>query len=562
MKTAIRFLLPLLALFALSDSASAQVAAQSKPPGTIAGRITIGDQPAQGVEVMLKPGGNNMVNDMLQSAPATTATTDANGWYRLTNVPPGSYRVSAYAPAYVIEGERNPFTPGKTVNLAEGETIESLNFSMTRGGVLNGRVTDPDGRPVVAETVRAYKLDENGKRQSSGFPDFSQWQTDDRGVYRIYGLDAGRYIVAAGPSSEEVSLRMGGGGGATYKLTFHPEAVEESQAKIIEISHGDEAENIDIRLARASKSKGYVATGRVIEAENGKPVAGVMIGYGVMKGGGGSFGFGNAATNSQGEFRLEGLTPNSYQAFVVGLDQTENYAEPLEFEIGESDVIGLEIRMNRGASINGTAFIEGSNDPKLYEKLSKVQVMALPAESGGQRMVSNIFGGTGQIGANGSFKLGGIPPGKVRLMANLFMAEKGFTLLRVEQNGVEVKEIQLNAGDRITGVRIVFTYGSASIAGRIEIRGGTLPSNTRLGVRAVRQGAAENEFGGSMAEVDGRGQFLIEGLSQGTYKLILSEMRFTGESSKLPRIEQVVSVANSGRQEAVLVLDLSKKEEK
>lgn len=559
MKIAIRLSLFIIAASVLSISAFSQIPTQSKAPGTIAGRVTVGDQPVQGVEVMIRPGGNNMLNDMLQSAPATTATTDANGWYRLTNVAPGSYRISAYAPSYVIEGDRNPFTPGKTVNLAEGENIDNVNFSLTRGGVVTGQVTDPDGRPVIAEAVRAYKLDENGKRQKSAINPFNQWQTDDRGVYRIYGLEAGRYMIAAGPSSEEVTLNMGGGG-ATYKLTYHPDAAEESQAKIVEISSGNEAENIDIRLARANKSKGYVASGRVIEAENGNPVAGVMIGYGVTKSGAASFGFGNSATNSQGEFRLEGLTPNSYQAFVMGIEQTENYGEPITFEIGDGDVAGLEIRMSRGASISGMAVIEGSNDPKLYEKLAKAQIMARPMESGGQVIVSNIFGGTGQIGANGSFKIGGIRPGKVRLMANLFMAEKGFALLRVEHNGVEVKEIQLNAGDRLTGVRMVFTYGSASIAGRVEIRGGILPPNTRLSVSAVREGAARNDFGASLAEVDSRGQFLIEGLSQGTYKLTLSEMRFTGEPSKLPRVEQVVSVANSGRQEAVLVLDLSKKE--
>lgn len=559
MKIAIRLSLFIIASSVLSISAFSQIPTQNKAPGTIAGRVTVGDQPVQGVEVMIRPGGNNMLNDMLQSAPATTATTDANGWYRLANVAPGSYRISAYAPSYVIEGDRNPFTPGKTVNLAEGENIDNVNFSLTRGGVVTGQVTDPDGRPVIAEAVRAYKLDENGKRQKSAINPFNQWQTDDRGIYRIYGLEAGKYLIAAGPSSEEATLNFGGGG-ATYKLTFHPDNAEESKAKIIEISPGSEAENVDIRLERASKSKGYVASGRVIEAESGKPVAGVMIGYGVTKSGAASFGFGNSATNSQGEFRLEGLTPNSYQAFVMGIEQTENYGEPITFEIGDGDVAGLEIRMSRGASISGMAVIEGSNDPKLYEKLAKAQIMARPVESGGQGIVSNIFGGTGQIGANGSFKIGGIRPGKVRLMANLFMAEKGFALLRVEQNGVEVKEIQLNAGDRLTGVRMVFTYGSASIAGRVEIRGGILPPNTRLNVSAVREGAARNDFGASMAEVDSRGQFLIEGLSQGTYKLTLSEMRFTAEPSKLPRVEQVVSVANSGRQETVLVLDLSKKE--
>lgn len=557
----------LLTFFLLAIAAT--VMAQNpptKPPGTISGRVTAGSEPVAGVEVMLKPSDNPAL-EMLQTGPAVTATTDANGWYRIAGVAPGSYRILAYAPAYVIEGETNPLTPGKTVNVGEGENIENINFSITRGGVITGKVTDPDNRAVIAESVRAFKLNADGKRSSSGMPDFANmWQTDDRGVYRIFGLDPGRYIVAAGPASEDAILRMaGGGGGAYYSRTFYPEAVEEAQAKIIEVKPGGELENIDIKLAPVSKGKTFAATGRVIEAETGKPVPGVMIGYGVAKAGSGGFGFGNSATNSAGEFRLEGLTPNGYNAFVIGLEASENYGESVNFEITGGDVSGLEIKMHRGSSISGVAVIEGSADPKLREKLTKVQIHA--QSIGGDDPLGvqiNFGGGAGQIAANGTFKLGGIKPGKVRLFANTMMAEKGFSLLRVEHNGAEVKELQLNAGDRLTGVRLVFAYGTASIAGRVEIRGGTLPAGVKLAVIARRESAIETDgfFGAGYAQVDARGQFLIEGLSAGTYRLTLREGSFGPESQqvKLPKVEQTVSVAGSGRQDVLLVVDLSKEE--
>ncbi len=551
----------LFALFASSLSGMAQN--PQKAPGSISGRITAGSDPIAGVEVILKQAGNSPVSEILQSGPSATATSDSNGWYRLTGVAPGSYRIVAYAPAFVIEGDSNPFQPGKTVNLAEAENLENVNFSLTRGGVLTGKVTDPDDRPVIAEAVRAYKLEADGKRSSYGIPDLGLWQTDDRGVYRIFGLDPGRYIVAAGASSEDAVLRMGtAGGGTYYRRTFYPQAVEEAQARIVEVRAGGEVENVDIRLAPTSKNKTFAATGRVVEADTGKPVGGVMIAYGVTKEGSASFGYGSSATNSAGEFRLEGLTPNAYNAYVIGLEASENYGESINFEISDSDISGLEIKMRQGASISGVAVIEGAPDPKLREKLTKVSILAYPVAGGGTFVASNLFGGTGQISADGSFKIGGIRPGKVQLVANTFMAEKGFSLSRVEHNGGIVKELDLNAGDRLTGVRLVFAYGTASIAGRIEVQGGTLSPGVKLMVRAQREGASDNIFGAGNAEVDARNQFLLEGLSPGTYRLTLSDVYFDPKSPrpKLPKLEQVVSVAGNGRQEVVLVMDLSKEE--
>jgi len=113
-------------------------------------------------------------------------------------------------------------------------------------------------------------------------------------------------------------------------------------------------------------------------------------------------------------------------------------------------------------------------------------------------------------------------------------------------------------GEQITGVGLVFTYGTSVLAGHVEIKGGTLPSNAQMTVRIVREGASPEEWWFTkQANVDARGQFSIEGVSEGNYKAYL--MIFSNDStSNFPRIEQSVSIPADVRREITLVLDLTK----
>jgi hypothetical protein len=201
---------------------------------------------------------------------------------------------------------------GKTVNIAEGDQIENLDFSLMPGRVITGKVTDEYGKPVIAEGVQAFRLDQQGKRDNAGAVQMLRWQTDDRGVYRIFGLEPGRYIVGVGASSEDSLQPIGNRG--SYKRTYHPDAVDESSAKVIEVKPGGEVENVDIKLLRATKS--YAASGRVMDSETGTPIPGVTIGCEFAKTAGSSFRMGDTITNSNGEFRIEGLSSNTYLAFV------------------------------------------------------------------------------------------------------------------------------------------------------------------------------------------------------------------------------------------------------
>jgi protocatechuate 3,4-dioxygenase beta subunit len=560
MKRIIR-LIPLLISVTVLSMAIAR--AQSSPTpnkarATIAGRVTLDGAGAPGAHVMLKPYVNDSVFPRIsfgvEQPLAPSAATDAEGRYRLTDVAPGAYRVSVFAPAYVVEGERDPLTPGKTINVAEGDNVEGVDFSLTRGAVITGKVTDEKDRPVIAAPVNIYKLDVYGNRQppSRFYSVLFRWETDDRGVYRIFGLEAGRYVVAAGSES------AGRGTGIDYRQTFHPDAVDATQARVVEVSSSEEATGINIKVA--SSPKGYVVTGHVVDADSGEPVPGVTVGY--QASAQVSFGVrtGRLVSNTLGEFRFEDMPPDSYYAYVINIDTHDGgiltVGEEIKFDVVDRDVSGLEVKAHRGATISGAVAIEGSKDPSLRAKLAQVSLLA--RRESGRSMFAIRPGGNGTISPNGAFKLSNLQPGKTRIITG-FDTPKGIALLRVEHNGVEVKEFNINAGDRITGVRLVFAYGNGVIAGRVQVKGGTLAAGARMKVGYRPEGGSATAELTKITEVDGRGQFFIEGLTEGTYRLFLNVIQAGENTVNPPTVEQIISVAGEGRHEVTFVVDLEAK---
>jgi hypothetical protein len=178
-------------------------------------------------------------------------------------------------------------------------------------------------------------------------------------------------------------------------------------------------------------------------------------------------------------------------------------------------------------------------------------------------MGDGLFDRTGAINADGKFKISPVRPGKKRIIADTYMAMKELSFIRMEQNGVEVKELDIAAGDQVSGVRLVFGYGTALIAGRVEIKGGMLPQTAILNVSALRDGSAPDDLKFAKgARVDERKQFVIDGLAQGTYRVRLQAYdTATGAPIKVPGVEQTVAIAGNGRHEITLVMDLTRKED-
>ena len=116
---------------------------QKQGTGMISGRVTLDDKPISNLNVALFA-----VERGSERRAISRAMTDYEGRYWLANVPVSRYAVVAIAPAHGGPNEGSFGEPGRTVTIAEGETVEEIDFTLVRGGVITGRVTDVDGTPL------------------------------------------------------------------------------------------------------------------------------------------------------------------------------------------------------------------------------------------------------------------------------------------------------------------------------------------------------------------------------------------------------------------------------
>ena len=541
-----------------AQSQSRQTAATPAGTATVSGVVMLKGSAVRGVTVALTP---MLASGSWDQSAARRTRTDDGGRFQFTGLPAGRYVVGALAPGYVSPSDYSFGPLGKNLNLSDGENVENLELELKRGGVITGKVTDSNGNPATEEYVSLMKLNEQGKPQPYSHPaGVFGFSTDDRGVYRVFGLPAGRYLVSVGFTQRENSIMLTTRR-AFYAQTFHPDTTNESKAKVVEVSEGFEATGIDIATEGVKKT--YDIFGRVFDAESGQGVAGLQLGFGVVSQGSnniGPWGAGGQRTNSQGEFHMPGILPGKYAVFAQTEYDSEFHSEPVMIEIADGDVTGVEIKLRRGASINGVAVIEGVNDPAVTSKLSQLQLgFTIASDS-----LTAPRGGNVKINPDGKFRVNGMKPGKVTV-STYGPAARGFSILRIERDGGSLGNvIEIAPGDRTINARLVLGYGAAAIRGQVKFAGGSPPPDITFTVYA--QKLDDGRRIGSGGGLDARGQFLIEGMMPGEYELRLrvNSRTFGGEVPPLIRaraesFSQRISVG-AGETQAVIAFDLSQKE--
>ena len=175
-----------------------------------------------------------------------TLTSDA-GTFRLEDLPAGKYTLVAAWPANAFEPSTGDWIPLQVPGVAAG--TEGLSLELRRGLAIEGRVTDPDGRPL-AVTVRptAYE-DHRGRRPSPRW--FVNGIGKPDGTFRIPGLLPGDYKVVATPLDS-------------------PGPVGWVQAEREDVAAG--TSDLELRLHPA-----HAVTGRVVGLEGITPVANCSV---------------------------------------------------------------------------------------------------------------------------------------------------------------------------------------------------------------------------------------------------------------------------------------------
>ena len=145
------------------------------------------------------------------------------------------------------------------VRSRESATLSIL--ALVKGGVITGRVTNASGAPVVAVQVLARRVRDAEGRLVRSDPFSRIRPTDDRGIYRLFGLTAGAYHVVANPMS-------GPGLGSLYNLetsTYFPSSNRDGATEV-RVQAGEEVSGIDIAYGGG---RGHTISGSVEGASSG-----------------------------------------------------------------------------------------------------------------------------------------------------------------------------------------------------------------------------------------------------------------------------------------------------
>jgi Carboxypeptidase regulatory-like domain len=512
-----------------------QSAVDKAVTSTISGKVTVGGKGLSGVVVGL------VISDQYRSNVRQTrfrSTTDEDGNYRITNVPPGTYDVIAASPAYVATEGRKSLIVGKN------ETVENIDITLERGGVITGKVTDADGSPVIEETVYV-----SAATTAPRLVYLRNVRTDDRGIYRAYGVPAGSYKVFAGRDVTFSVSRRGPESG--HQRTYHPSAVDPAAATVIDVSEGSESTNVDITLGGPART--YSARGRIIDSDTAQPMPNTRVGVTIF------LQYGTSAighvgeSNKDGEFKLENLAPGKYEVYAEPSADSDWHSKAVQIEVTDRDVEGLLIESSRGVSVSGVVVLEGTDDPKVRAKLFAGRIVGQILDGQLGRPIP-----TTTINPDGSFRFTGLAAG--RLMFHL-QPRGPFSLTRLERDGIVYSRgVDIKEREQVTRLRVVVGYANGAIRGVIRLPTGfELPAPARLRVSVRRTEDSPSPYV-SPVEADARGHFSFEGLIPGTYEIAVSVLMNAppAQLRNIPPARQTVVVTNGAVADVTITLQMPK----
>lgn len=505
----------LLVLVCLTVPLFAQTTPESKPAadnkrGTITGKVIADDgQPLVGVGVYLF----RVTGDRSISRPAAT---DEEGNFKVNDVPIGSYRINAQVNGYV---------PASRESLTQRYRVgESVTITLVKGGVITGKVYDSAGQPLVGATVNAQRVRDDAGR-SVGGAGFRDAMSDDRGVYRIYGLETGSYIVYTN-----------GGYGTYYDdgvkeaPTYHPAGTRDT-AQEVSVTTGAAATGIDIRhrgergvaisgffsgLVEAKTENSAGINVQLTQAGTGASVAQMYV---------------NPRSTGKNAFALYGLAEGEYelsarrQIFNRAAGDESAASATRKISVKYSDITGLELKLLPLASIAGRIVLEPSDKkdcPITRRGVLDEISLTYQRDEADTRTVG--YPETAPDEKN-EFSWQDLLTGRYRIVAKLPSDHwylKAMTLtakpattktppakpLDVARQGIDLKP-----GEKLTGLMLTIAEGAAELRGRVE--GKNLPA--RLRVHLV---PAEDDVLRYAEVVTPNGAFMFMNLAPGKYWLL------------------------------------------
>jgi len=413
-------------------------------------------------------------------------------------------------------------------------SVASSQRESIYGGVITGRVTTLTGEPMVGVQVVAVLV-----KSLNGDPERRQYvqgrrSTDDRGVYRFYGLRPGIYVVFT--RGDAVSLPISPYKG--YAPTYHPSSPRETAAEI-RVTDGGEATGVDInyRGERGHNVSGVALVGEAARGVNDMSVAlyDVSSGFqaGIQRLG---------RVEAQNDFTIKGVNDGEYEivASVHRSGDDESLVSlPRRVTVNGGDVGGVELKLAPLASISGKVVVEALPDACEGGRKSSpsgVTVYTSPNKTSMLDVRQFVLFQPGvSVNKEGEFKSSGLDPNRYfislrlpdenwyakSIVAPAATARRGSADIvapyDVGRNGLELK-----SGERMTGLIVTIADGAASLRGRLEAENESsrLPARMVVHLVPAEQAAADDVLRYAEVPVGRNGVFEFKNIAPGKYRLL------------------------------------------
>ena len=490
-----------------------------------------------------------------------TTTTDAEGRFRISELPPGEYRLSALRPGFLemVYGAAQPggTRSGTPIRLAQGQAIENISLQVPRGGVIAGVVLDEFGDPAMNVPVRALRL---GYRNGDRFAlPGGTATTDDLGAYRLAGLLPGEYIVTAVPRDTvaalaatadailirqaqiQASARAGSpearAAAATmesakregrmpdppdsrgYVPVYYPGTPAAATANRVQVGLSQQVFGIDMRLQVVETATvagtltdvdGTPITGNVQLVDPALPVASVGVWF--------------RAAGADGRFSFPGVVPGAYvlrghnspPGSIGGAPASGGVFQmspPMPISVGGAGVPDARVSMAPNASVAGKLALETISEPL---DLSRVIVNLFPVTTSADWEMALK---RTPPDAGGTFALKEVVPGRYRVDVTGLPA--GWTLASATFGGRDAADYHLTveSGDQPTGV-LTFTNRTSEIAGLLtNALNAPVPRQTILLFPADREQWIPQSRRIHVALTGADGRYGFRGLVAGDYRI-------------------------------------------
>jgi hypothetical protein len=359
--------------------------------------------------------------------------------------------------------------------------------------------------------------------------------SDDRGVYRLYGLYPGSYIVCAGGAGEILSSNIG----LREVPTYYPSATRDT-AQEVSVSAGMEIREIDIKHRGES---GYAVSGRVVGASGAGATPAPNIVIELFRSGTGTLvASANVDTRLGDSFGVYGVADGEYEIIARqgtggfdGRNEADSSASTSRrVTVRGGDVAGVELRLVALSSITGRVALEKLDkaDCQIMRRGQLEELLLMPQRED-RKFGRGEFAHFSQAATpddRGEFVIRGLEAGRYRLNPQLpsdHWYVKGISLAdvpparnpaaRTAALNLATSGITLKGGEKLTGLAVTIAEGAAGVSGRVE--GKKPPPRLRVHLAPAEAEAASDAL--RYAEVVTRGgNFSLNHLAPGKYWLL------------------------------------------